>query len=101
MNKSYELARLRAAESGELPLDYMLRLMRSPRTPFLVRIDLAKAAAPYLHGRLQAVTHSGDPNSPLETVTRIERVIIEATECEDAAAESPQHLNDFPQRLVS
>ena len=34
----------------------MLRLMRDPNTPDLIRIEMAKAAAPYLHARLQAVT---------------------------------------------
>ena len=77
VNKSNELARLRAAESGELPLDFMLRLMRDPNTPDLIRIDMAKAAAPYLHARLQAVTHSSEADNPIMTVTKIERVIVD------------------------
>ena len=36
----------------ELPLDFMLRLMRDPDVDQAVRLDCAKSAAPYLHARL-------------------------------------------------
>jgi hypothetical protein len=77
-SRANEIVRLRAAAEGELPLDYMLRIMRDPKAPWRVRHDMAKAAAPYLHAKLTAVTHAGDPKSPLATVTRIERVITRA-----------------------
>lgn len=52
--------RERALEAeGDTPLEYMLRVMRDPETSALRRDDMAKAAAPYLHSRLQSVSHTG------------------------------------------
>ena len=52
--------RLRQASlaAGETPLEYMLRLMRDSSQPAEVRGDMAKAAAPYIHPRKQAVDES-------------------------------------------
>jgi len=69
-------SRERAKLSGLLPLDYMLGVMRDERLPKTRRDEMAKAAAPYLHARLASMQVSGNPEAPLETVTRIERVII-------------------------
>lgn len=39
---------------GELtPLDYMISIMRNKRTRRALRMEAAKAAAPYCHARLQ------------------------------------------------
>jgi hypothetical protein len=48
-----------AASGGELPLEYMLGVMRDPTVSAKRRDEMAKAAAPYLHSRLSAVAHSG------------------------------------------
>lgn len=45
---------------GDLPLDYMLRIMRDPEQPSQRRDDMAKAAAPFLHAKLQSLQHSGE-----------------------------------------
>lgn len=45
----------RAKLTGELPLDYMLRIMRDQSAAPDRRDDMAKAASPYVHARLQAV----------------------------------------------
>lgn len=45
---------LAAAEAGELPVDFLLRVMRDESVDAMVRLDCAKAAAPYLHPRLAA-----------------------------------------------
>ncbi len=45
---------------GDLPLDYMLRIMRDDKQPAQRRDDMAKAAAPFLHAKLQTVQHSGE-----------------------------------------
>jgi hypothetical protein len=44
-------------ESGITPLDYMLSVMRAPSGTVedAVRLDAAKAAAPYVHPRLSTV----------------------------------------------
>jgi hypothetical protein len=47
---------LEAAEAGgEMPLDFLLRLMRDPRVPIARRLEAAKASAPFLHPKLSAV----------------------------------------------
>jgi len=47
------------AESGLTPLDYLLSIMRDEQAVIDMRIDAAKAAAPYIHPRLAAIDHSG------------------------------------------
>ena len=46
----------RAMEGGQLPLDYMLEVMRDKSLDTRLRIDAAKAAAPYVHQKLSAVS---------------------------------------------
>lgn len=43
------------AASGETPLDYMLRVMRDENADSARRDEMAKAAAPYSHAKLQPV----------------------------------------------
>jgi hypothetical protein len=50
--RANEEARAKAAEGGEMPLDYMLRVMREAETDIERRDDMAKAAAPYCHSKL-------------------------------------------------
>lgn len=64
-----KLEALKAA--GPLPLDILLGIMRSS-TDQSVIIDCAKAAAPYVHPKLNSIEHKGDPDNPIETVTTIE-----------------------------
>lgn len=47
------------AASGLTPLDYMLSVMRNVGLDESKRLEAAKAAAPYVHARLNAVEHSG------------------------------------------
>lgn len=54
-----EEARAKAAAEGLTPLEYLLGLLRDETKTYEVRVDAAKAAAPYLHARLAAVEHSG------------------------------------------
>ena len=49
-------------ESGETPLDFLLRIMRDDSADEAKRIDCAKAAAQYVHPKLSAVdANIGDP----------------------------------------
>ncbi len=67
------------AASGLSPLEYMLETMRDESLPKDTRLDAAKAAAPYVHPRLSAVTHSGDPNKPVEQrVTHVDEKQVAA-----------------------
>jgi len=52
--------------SGQTPLDYLLGVMRSKATPEAMRLDAAKAAAPYVHPKLSSVELKGDPENPVE-----------------------------------
>lgn len=47
------------AAEGELPLDYMLRVMRDKTTDHARRDDMAKAAAKFCHATLAAIEHTG------------------------------------------
>lgn len=46
-------------EQGITPLEYMLNIMRDEGAEKPLRAEMAKAAAPYLHPRLQAIEMSG------------------------------------------
>lgn len=65
--KSREIAEQAIAE-GITPLDYMLRVLRNEEAEPHMRMDAAKAAAPYVHPRLAAVEHSGQDGGPLQIV---------------------------------
>jgi len=46
--------------SGISPLDYLLQVMRDDKNEQGVRIEAAKAAAPYVHPKLQSVVLHGN-----------------------------------------
>lgn len=64
-NKINDVARTKALAGGLTPLDYLLGVLRDGGKPEDVRMDAAKAAAPYVHARLAAVEHSGDKDKPI------------------------------------
>lgn len=47
------------AASGLTPLDYMLSVLRDDRQEDAIRMDAAKAAAPYIHPKLANIEHTG------------------------------------------
>ena len=59
-NRLTEEAVQQAKETGELPLDFLLRIMRDPLIENDKRIDCAKAAAPYLHAKRAPVGSDGE-----------------------------------------
>jgi len=63
-----------AQAGGQLPLDYMLAVMRDPKAPAKRRDEMAKAAAPYLHSKLASIEHSGSQDKPLVTGITVEFV---------------------------
>ena len=63
-SRANEQVRQEAAATGELPLAYMLRIMRDPSQPVGRRDEMAKAAAPFCHSRLSSVDHSGEIARP-------------------------------------
>ena len=44
----------------------MLGIIRNEQEDKTVRLDAAKAAAPYVHARLQTTTLAGDPEKPFK-----------------------------------
>ncbi len=61
-NKATAERQAEVAASGLTPLEYMLQIMRDEERLPDVRLDAAKAAAPYVHPKLAAVemNHSGE-----------------------------------------
>jgi hypothetical protein len=57
-----------AQKSGILPLDFLLSVMRDKNAPRDVRIEAAKAAAPYLHARLNSVNVNAKVDGPAPRV---------------------------------
>jgi hypothetical protein len=63
------------AASGLTPLEYMLSTMRDETKPIELRLDMAKAAAPYVHPRLASVEQAVEVDlqpSPSITVTFVD-----------------------------
>ena len=77
---------LEAAEAGgEMPLDFLLRLMRDPHSPR--RLEAAKAAAPFLHSKLSAIdaklsSFAGNPSSETDTI-RVQFVLPSKNDTRD------------------
>ena len=68
------LKRYEGAQAGEMPLDYMLRVMRDPVVDPARRDVMARSAAAYCHPQLQAVAHKlvdekGNPLAPVVNLT--------------------------------
>ena len=73
-NRKTAEMRAEMVATGEMPLAYMMRIMRDPTTEPHRRDAMAKAAAPYVHPTLAAVAHKhldaqGRPMAPVVTVT--------------------------------
>lgn len=53
------------ARAGITPLDYMLGIIRDTSIDHPIRLDAAKAAAPYVHPKLASIEHSGPDGGPI------------------------------------
>lgn len=65
-------------ESGETPLEFLTNVFRDAGTPLDVRVDAAKAAAPYVHARLSSIDIGNKDGQPL---------VVEIVRFGDPAAE--------------
>ena len=72
-----KIAREQAAASGELPLSFMLRIMRDEEQPIERRMAMAVSAAPFCHAKYTAVAFTNDQTKYDAMVRKIERVIID------------------------
>ena len=77
-NKRTQQLCAEVAASGETPLEYMLRIMRDDRADAKRRDEMAKAAAPYLHPRLQRTeqfVETVEPVAPSDVREKITRLL--------------------------
>src|SRR6266403_2188664 len=65
-NRFSEAAREVAAAEGITPLEYFLAVLRDEANTREDRMDAGKAAAPYMHARLESIKHSGDEENPIQ-----------------------------------
>ena len=72
--KTRELAD-KVIASGMTPLEFMLSVMRDEGAERAERLDMAKAAAPYIHPRLSNV--EATTNSSVETVSEVRWSIVD------------------------
>ena len=77
-NKKTIIRERAIAASGELPVDYMLRVMRDKRVKTARRDDMARAAAPYLHARLATAEPRRTDGAYVPLLERLEEYTREA-----------------------
>jgi hypothetical protein len=65
-NKTNAERQAQVASSGLTPLDYMLSVLRDESADATQRAWAAKEAAPYVHNKLAAVTHTGTSGGPIQ-----------------------------------
>jgi hypothetical protein len=67
-NRATAARQAEIATSGLTPLDYLLAVMRGENLGLEMRLEAAKAAAPYVHPKLAAIdtTHRGPDGGVLE-----------------------------------
>jgi hypothetical protein len=63
------------AEAGLTPLAYLLTVMRDEAQPTEIRLDAARAAAPFVHPRLAAVSVSAQIDDQRDSEAR--RVLLD------------------------
>lgn len=61
-SRMIEEAARRTAGTGIMPVEFLLTIMRDEVQPMALRIDAAKAAAPYVHPRLISQHLTSDAN---------------------------------------
>lgn len=66
----------KAAGEGLTPLEFMLQIMRDEGSERSERLDMAKAAAPYIHPRLSSVEAKVDA----EVTNRVRRIVREVVD---------------------
>ena len=68
INRATAAAREKAEATGITPLEFMLQVMRDAKAERSERLDMAKAAAPYIHARLSAVEARVETVEPVEEI---------------------------------
>jgi hypothetical protein len=83
---------MKAAEEGIMPLEVMIQAMREAwdAGDKSTAVQVAEKAAPYMHHKLAAVTHSGDQDNPIESLQRVEIHVV------DSQSERPTRVYTSP-----
>ncbi len=86
-NKVTRAAKEKALKGGISPLEYMLKVMRRPIPAKVgveiklqheaVRMDAAKAAAPYIHPKLSSTVLTGEGGGPLKVESTGDETILD------------------------
>lgn len=84
-NKASIARQIKVARGGITPLDYLLKIMRDEAETPTVRLDAAKAVAPYVHPKLASVqnTHTGADGGPVKMDMNIHFITPEITNAAD------------------
>src|SRR5262249_42210080 len=75
VNRATAEARAAAAKTGELPLEYMLRIMRDPKASNTRRDEMARTAAPCLPPKKAAAEPPPQPHG----IDQIQVVFVDAS----------------------
>lgn len=67
-NKATARSEKEIAKGGDTPLEYMLKVMRSPKADPSRRDDWPKLRRPYAHPKLASIQHTGRNSGPIQTV---------------------------------
>lgn len=59
------------AQNGKTPAEFLQDVYLDEKNPLNLRIDAAKAAAPYVHSKLQSIEMSNPDGSMAERPTRV------------------------------
>ena len=82
-----QTADLTQVPAGSSPVDYLLKVMRDPEKPDQLRLEAAKAAAPYIQPRLTTIdtTIRGGPSyiDDLKAIAAIQSIESEAGQTVD------------------
>lgn len=85
----------KAEQGGQMPLDYMLEVMRDTQASTARRDEMAKAAAPYVHPRLSSVEIKEPPidlsnltDDELEQLAKLYRIAVPGSHPDGAPAEA-------------
>jgi hypothetical protein len=83
---------MEAGAAGLTPVDYLLGIMRNDELDLAVRLDAAKAVAPYVHPRLAVIDSTTRAEVSTSTLTKEERRERARRAILEAFAERPLKL---------
>lgn len=94
VNKANRVREAAIAAQGITPMDFLLEIVRNKRRKLALRLDAAKAVAPYVHPKLNNVTVSTPPGKPLVmTYTPAEPALLQDYYAKLAASASAADLD--------